>query len=441
MAPIVFNIILSFLEISVLFWCEYQFMKWNSKTIRRKKRWYFVGFIFSAILMYLLAGICAILGYIWIPFLYFILSISILGYMLFHNSFKSILLDLAFTILLLLSMECGIYLVNNLILLVGSNDPLFFGNLTMVMKILFMLLTTMASVLWLRRHKTRRLQKKQFWALLILPLFCIFFFWSLISISSVYISLYGVVLVTVNIFFLIALNFYFFYLIGYLFRSNELEQELLIHRTQSELQLKHYKEMEEKYQASRKVLHDMKNHLQAVEHLYQTENAKSQQTASQYVDDLYHMLHILGEQFYSSNRMLNIIFNDKFSQARHKGILVKTQIGDVDFSDIRDLDITTIFANLLDNAIEAAQNSCASPYIHIKIQNIQEFRVISIVNSMTPQFSMEPKKGHHGLGLLNVKQTLSQYNGTFHQENTEQEYCISIMLPNASGCPSEIKES
>mgnify|MGYP000072618025 FL=1 len=101
-------------------------------------------------------------------------------------------------------------------------------------------------------------------------------------------------------------------------------------------------------------MHDMKNHLQAVEHLYQAKDGQEQGGA--YVKDLYHMLNLLGEKYYSSNRMLNIICNDKLSLARHPAVAISVEIGDVDFSDLRDIDITTIFANLLDNALEAAED-------------------------------------------------------------------------------------
>lgn len=76
-------------------------------------------------------------------------------------------------------------------------------------------------------------------------------------------------------------------------------------------------------------MHDMKNHLQAVEHLYQAKDGQEQGGA--YVKDLYHMLNLLGEKYYSSNRMLNIICNDKLSLARHPAVAISVEIGDVDF--------------------------------------------------------------------------------------------------------------
>ena len=139
----------------------------------------------------------------------------------------------------------------------------------------------------------------------------------------------------------------------------------------------------------------MKNHLQAVEHLYQAKDGQEQGGA--YVKDLYHMLNLLGEKYYSSNRMLNIICNDKLSLARHPAVAISVEIGDVDFSDLRDIDITTIFANLLDNALEAVEAFGEGAYLNLKIQEVHHFRVISIVNASRPGMK---KEGHMGVSVM-----------------------------------------
>lgn len=180
-------------------------------------------------------------------------------------------------------------------------------------------------------------------------------------------------------------------------RADQLAQELRAFQIQSELQYKYYEDMERKYRESRKILHDMKNHLQAVESLYREgagSNADEESRGNRYVKDLYHMVNMLGEKFYSSNHMLNIICNDKLSAARRRGIRVVAEIGDVDFSDLKDIDITTIFANLLDNATDAAAESGQDRFIEMKIQEIQNFRVISIINSIPEQrlLTYEPDK-------------------------------------------------
>ena len=60
------------------------------------------------------------------------------------------------------------------------------------------------------------------------------------------------------------------------------------------------------------------------------------------------------------------------------------------------------------------------------MQNIHQFRVISIVNAMEPG---RKKPGHSGIGLENVRRTLEKYHGTIRQETVDGEYRVSVLLP------------
>lgn len=112
--------------------------------------------------------------------------------------------------------------------------------------------------------------------------------------------------------------------------------------------------------------------------------------------------------------------------ARHPAVAISVEIGDVDFSDLRDIDITTIFANLLDNALEAVEAFGEGAYLNLKIQEVHHFRVISIVNASRPGMK---KEGHMGVGLENVRRTVEAYQGTMQCEIVGEEYRVSVMLP------------
>ena len=58
---------------------------------------------------------------------------------------------------------------------------------------------------------------------------------------------------------------------------------------------------------------------------------------------------------YSTNKVLNIILNDKIEKAEKEDIKVKSVIGDVSLDFIRDIDLTAIISNIFDNAIESAR--------------------------------------------------------------------------------------
>ena len=151
------------------------------------------------------------------------------------------------------------------------------------------------------------------------------------------------------------------------------------------------------------------------------------------------MINVMGEKYYSSNHMLNIILNEKLSQAQKGGIQVTAEIGDANFDDLEDMDITTIFANLLDNAIEAA-DAVENGWLQIKIDTVQDFRVVQIRNArasaqekrsdLTKDRARKQKEGSHmGLGLVNVRQALAKYHGSLEQNETEKEYCINLIIP------------
>lgn len=416
------NIFLGIAEHFFIYACIGFFMWNNQRQITRKKLTYVVCFLLCVFFSFFLTIWGQYNGQYWYNLAFQILIVPVLSVILFRKKLQNIFLDFVFSVIIFLAVETGIYIMNYIFFISDNANFIALGNLAITIKIICMVLVTAFSTIYLKQCRKVHLKKRQAVLILLLPLFSIFFFFSLLEMSTVYIQLKSIFLILANIIVLVLINFYFLYLWGYFLRSKELETTLRIFQTQNDLQYRHYGQLEEKYKESRKIIHDMKNHLSAIEHLYRQETTVS---ASPYMEDLYHMLNIMGEKYYSSNSMLNIICNDKLAYAQQKGIHVTAEIGDTDFSDMRDIDITTIFANLFDNAIEAAQET-SNPYLKIQIQTIQNFRVISLVNSSPTDLK---KKGHMGLGLENVKNTVQQYSGTLTTELSGQEYQVSIMLP------------
>nr|WP_264296301.1 MULTISPECIES: ATP-binding protein [Blautia] len=95
---------------------------------------------------------------------------------------------------------------------------------------------------------------------------------------------------------------------------------------------------------------------------------------------------------------------------------------------IREIDITTIFANLLDNAVEAIGEG-EEKRLSLQIQNIHSFLVIKMVNSKGKKKERAGQK-HQQLGLQNVKSALGKYDGTMKISQTDTEFQVSIMIPD-----------
>ncbi len=77
------------------------------------------------------------------------------------------------------------------------------------------------------------------------------------------------------------------------------------------------------------------------------------QKAKQYNQEVFHILNQSHHLWYTENRMLNIILNEKLCHKNLQNVKLELDIQEHCLDRINEMDITTIFANLLDNAIEA----------------------------------------------------------------------------------------
>lgn len=227
------------------------------------------------------------------------------------------------------------------------------------------------------------------------------------------------------------LNLYLFYLFNKVVQNNEMKKQLALYDQASGLQYRYYQEMEQKLEDSRKTVHDMKNHLQAMERLYQTGEAEK---GRQYGDDLRQLLNSFSQDYYTDNRVLNIVINDKAERGKMSGVPVACVLNQIDLSFMKEMDITTIFANLLDNAIEAACEA-REPWTKLKADNVRDFIVISVENStknspvLNESRLNSSKEGHQGYGLENVKRALEKYNGHLRIETGENTFKVSLFIP------------
>lgn len=324
------------------------------------------------------------------------------------------------------------------------------ANAALIIKQLTEILLTGVWVVLLNRKKYENVRGIHFAGLFLPPAVSVFIIFSLIYIGDVFVQLYGSYLIILDICFLVFMNLYIWYLFSYQSKNKKLRAELEIRKKQSEMQYQYYEKVEQKYQSSRKMVHDMRNHLQAIEALQVQDAAQGKE----YVRNMHQMLDALGVVNFTDNRMLNIILNDKAEEAKKSGIEMEIQIGEIHLEHIKDMDMTTIFANLLDNALEAAGQAEGKRMIQVRADAFHDFIVVRIRNSMKctdspvrakagtggicqDDQSMDAperneKKGgksHMGIGLENVRHTLEKYGGGMMTEAAGEEFVVNITIP------------
>lgn len=278
----------------------------------------------------------------------------------------------------------------------------------------------------LKKEQDAEILKKQkllFWAM---PLISVFILLSFYWMGEYYVAWNGYGLILVNVLLLFAMNGCSVYFYRLVIKGYEAEKQYRLYRQREELVYEHYQKLEQNYQASRKIVHDMKNHMQAMMKLYeegQTEEAHS------YGLEVFHLLNQTGHVWYTENRMLNIILNEKLSEEEMKEVVLTLDIEEHSLDGIREIDLTTIFANLLDNAIEAlGVQEEHDKFMKIYVGRVGDFLMIELSNSKGRR--RKKKENHQGLGLKNIKEAIDKYEGTCTIEENEKQYRVILMIPS-----------
>lgn len=287
-------------------------------------------------------------------------------------------------------------------------------------------------IIYFNNKKIKRFTVAQYLNFLILPLFSVFYIVSLTLYIQMYMSIGDILLLIINIVLIIILNIFITNVFESISKNNELQNQVKLYDQKSQMELKYYETLNDKYNSSRKIIHDMKNHLQTIECLYKE---KEVDKAKAYTRDMYFMLDKLYQKKYSENKVLNIILNDKFLKAEAFNIKVNSSVGDVDLSFIKDIDLTTIFSNILDNAIEASIEANKNKSIVLKVDSFNDFIVINLSNYTEKQPVIDKdkfkttKKEHSGLGIENVRITLEKYEGILRIKYEENIFKVNIIIP------------
>ena len=166
------------------------------------------------------------------------------------------------------------------------------------------------------------------------------------------------------------------------------------------------------------LIHDIRKHLTSIAQL----NAKNEQIKIQkYLETLLSSSELQDSVRVSDNDMLNSILCHYTKICHDKRIKFKVDIRANLLKKLDYPELTSLFCNLLDNALEACINVPAS-YIEVSVlrKNNSNLTLISIINTcrIAPAFddsgfpvSSKKDPRNHGLGLKSVNRIVNKYDG------------------------------
>lgn len=232
-------------------------------------------------------------------------------------------------------------------------------------------------------------------------------------------------------------DIYFLYTFQRFSRTKQAEKTSALILQQSQMQKKAYADLLDQYQASVRIVHDVKHHLYAFEALMRQGDYDKAET---YKKTMTEVLDQFVPTFRSKNQMLAVILNQTIAEAKRGHIRLELNIADIDMRPLSDYDLTTILSNLLENALEACvQLQDTEAYIHLDIDRRLGFLVLHVENPCE-QFTLSraemfesTKPDHMGVGLLNVRKTVEQYHGVMKIAIEHQRFNVQISIPLYTG--------
>lgn len=348
----------------------------------------------------------------------------VVGRGLYYKNKTGILYQFIYWVIFLITQYMSAYLVMMVYYSMNIETQISV-YLLVVLRISLILPATLILRMLIRKRYARGEKYLKIRGMILVPIFSTVLLFMYIFSSDVFLLRFGYGWLLLFCVLLIIMNLYCVYFWYDVAKSGELKHRLSMMQQQSELTLQYYKDLEENYGHSRKIIHDIRNHLAVIE-----QSAKMEE--SNYIEDVHAMLNSLGMKFYTENRMLNIVLNDKLKEFDPEQ--VECRLGGVNLDFISDMDITTIFANLLDNAVEA-QPDRTTRGIKIKGEQIHDFIVIKLSNPWCGEYKegKSTKDGHEGLGMQNVRSTLEKYHGELQIEQKHEMFSVILAFPNADG--------
>ncbi len=193
----------------------------------------------------------------------------------------------------------------------------------------------------------------------------------------------------------------------------------------------YYSEIEKTYDETRKIRHDINNHLSALAILIDGGKfAEARNYLSEISDELY-----LGRLPVNTGRpVLDALISGKISAAEKENITLNINFSAVFGDKYSDFDLCGIFGNILDNAIEGCRRIYGEKTISLTVKKQQEMMIIFCENTCAPDqtaddlSTVKSDRRIHGFGLKRIKQLSEKYGGGMDISVSDNIFTVSVIL-------------
>lgn len=361
-------------------------------------------------------------------------------FMLWHVKIslkKSFVLAILFDALLL-AMDYLIYLINRWFSL-GSELLGWQYHIGQMLEsllakiVLFFLILIIRK--WFGKKSMEMLSDTEWLRFLFFPLFTIAAISAMLSVFGYVQTVEQANLLFVIAFGMIGMNIVVFYLINDVVKREVQMHENKILQIQAKNQLEMYRSISENFDNLKRKTHEFKNQILCIESLLDKQQYFK---LEEYAKKIYGSLNNEPDAINTNNVIVNAILNTKYQEADAKGIVFVFRVNDLSKLRLKDEDVVTILANLLNNAIEACETCEEQKVIKFKFVKENDMIIIAVKNTFNYDIIYENGEikstktssvNEHGVGIKNVLRIIEKYSGSYIIEDKNKEFFFSIIIP------------
>ncbi|MCR5452913.1 MAG: GHKL domain-containing protein [Lachnospiraceae bacterium] len=207
-------------------------------------------------------------------------------------------------------------------------------------------------------------------------------------------------------------------------------------RNMLELQYSQYKLSEESIALVNQKYHDLKHQIAM---LKTSISSKDRENGTEYLDQMLNEIRQYEAQWRTGNQVLDTMLSAE---------AMKCQASDIEFTCVADgkilsfmspMDISALFGNALDNAIESAEriSEKRERLIYLTVDRQRDFVRIYVENRYEGEVKFKhhlpqttkKDKSLHGYGVKSMQQIAEKYGGSIRAEAVDGWFKLSILIP------------
>lgn len=224
--------------------------------------------------------------------------------------------------------------------------------------------------------------------------------------------------------------------------SEHYRRRTIIQEQHMEAELLHFEQYRQAQEETARFRHDIRNNLRCLREMLQQEKSEE---ALEYLSNLLDVAGNLSAKYVTGDSLLDSIVSVKAqTMEQHK---IRFDLDGVLAGGLswKPMDVCNVFANALDNAIEACQKVAPEERsISMKIKSTSQFWLIAIENPVAAPvdvtklfqknsgYTSKTDASQHGIGTYNMKYTVEAYGAMLRAECNDETFVLEIVIDKRS---------